>query len=82
MEAEENVDDESNETEKWNYESKCLPMRCITSVGFVNVSLDILNDEEPKYTRDEVLDSDTPVDSESWFPNLYCVFLFSTHLGH
>ena len=82
MEAEANVDEEGEESEQWHDQCNCLPMRCILSIWFINVSLDVFDNEEPEDTWNEVLDSEAPVQGISWFPPLKCALLLSAQLSH
>jgi len=54
----------------------------IASIWLLDISLSNTDEEDPKDAWNEVLNSETPVESKGWLPPLKCVLLFPTELGH
>lgn len=76
------MQEEGDETEQWHDQANSLPVSSIASIWLGNISFDDSNEEDPEDAWDEVLDSDTPVESKGWLPCLYAIWLAPAELGH
>lgn len=68
VEPEADVEEESNESKKWNDQSDNLPVSSVFTVRTINISFGVADQQEPKNTWNEVLDGEAPIESECWLP--------------